>query len=74
MFLPKIDNWLFVNNSGDTYEIIAEGALNEESINNPEKWEELKRKYYREHKEQLKEERDKIIKRSEKSVSEACRV
>lgn len=46
MFLPKIDNWLFVNNSGDTYEIIAEGALNEESINNPKKWEELKRKYY----------------------------
>ncbi len=46
MFLPKIDNWLFVNNSGDTYEIIAEGALNEESINNPQKWEELKRKYY----------------------------
>lgn len=46
MFLPKIDNWLFVNNSGDTYEIIAEGALNEESINNSQKWEELKRKYY----------------------------
>jgi predicted ABC-type ATPase len=46
LFLSKVDNWLFVNNSGDTYEIIAEGALNEESINNVEKWEELKRKYY----------------------------
>ncbi|NEN25477.1 AAA family ATPase [Cryomorpha ignava] len=46
MFLPKIDNWLFVNNSGDSYEIIAEGALNEESINNSHKWEELKKKYY----------------------------
>ena len=46
LFLPKVDNWLFVNNSGDTYEIIAEGALKEESINNVEKWEELKRKYY----------------------------
>ncbi|WP_226336328.1 hypothetical protein [Echinicola marina] len=27
LFLPKVDNWLFVNNSGDNYEIIAEGAL-----------------------------------------------
>lgn len=46
LFLPKVDNWLFVNNSGDNYEIIAEGALNEETINYIEQWEELKRKYY----------------------------
>ena len=46
LFLTKVDNWLFVNNSGDSYEIIAEGALNEENINNVEQWEELKRKYY----------------------------
>ncbi|CAD5254197.1 Predicted ABC-type ATPase [Imperialibacter sp. EC-SDR9] len=46
LFLPKVDNWLFVNNSGDNYEIIAEGALNEETINNVEQWGELKRKYY----------------------------
>jgi len=46
LFLTKVDNWLFVNNSGDSYEIIAEGALNEENINNVEEWEELKRKYY----------------------------
>lgn len=26
LFLPKVDNWLFVNNSEDNYEIIAEGA------------------------------------------------
>ncbi len=46
IFLPIFDNWLFVNNSGDTYEIIAEGLLKEESINNVEKWEELKIKYH----------------------------
>ena len=33
-------------NSGDTYEIIAEGALKEETINNVKQWEELKRNYY----------------------------
>lgn len=45
LFLAKVDNWLFVNNSGDKYEIIAEGALNEETIGNIEQWEKLKRKY-----------------------------
>jgi predicted ABC-type ATPase len=46
LFLARVDNWLFVNNSGDNYEIIAEGALNEEVINNIEQWEILKGKYY----------------------------
>jgi predicted ABC-type ATPase len=46
LFLDKVDNWLFVNNSGDNYEIIAEGALNEKTINNVKKWEELKKNYY----------------------------
>lgn len=46
LFLPKVDNWLFVNNSGDTYEIIAEGAENEVSINDIEKWYAIKDKYY----------------------------
>lgn len=46
LFLDKVDNWLFVNNSGDTYEVIAEGALKEETINNPKQWEDLKRNYY----------------------------
>lgn len=45
LFLAKIDNWLFVDNSGATYEIIAEGALNEEIITNTEQWGEFKRKY-----------------------------
>lgn len=46
LFLAKVDNWLFVNNSGDTYEIIAEGDLNEQKISNVKQWEELKRNYY----------------------------
>lgn len=46
LFLPKVDNWLFVNNSGDTYEIVAEGGVNDVTINNKELWEDLKQKYY----------------------------
>jgi len=46
LYLENIDNWLFVNNSGDDYEIIAEGTFNEEFIKNTEQWEVLKRKYY----------------------------
>ncbi len=45
LFQPKVDNWLFVNNSGDTYEIVAEGGLNKISINNKELWDDLKQKY-----------------------------
>ena len=46
LFLPRVDNWLFVNNSGDMYEIIAEGAMNEMTVNNVDQWKELKEKYY----------------------------
>lgn len=46
LFLPRVDNWLFVNNSGDMYEIIAEGAMNEVTVNNVDQWKELKEKYY----------------------------
>lgn len=46
LFLPRADNWLFVNNSGDTYEIIAEGTMDEITVNNTQQWKELKEKYY----------------------------
>ena len=46
LFLHRVDNWLFVNNSGDSYEIIAEGSLNDITVNNVIQWEELKEKYY----------------------------
>lgn len=45
LFIAKIDNWVFVNNSGDNYEVIAEGSLNEIAINNMEQWQKIKRKY-----------------------------
>lgn len=61
LFLHRTDNWLFVNNSGDSYEIIAEGSLNDITVNNVLQWEELKENIMRT-KEQLKEERDKIVK------------
>ncbi len=46
LILPALDNWLFVNNSGDDYEVIAEGAGESINISNLEKWEMLKSKYY----------------------------
>ena len=46
LFLPRVDNWLFVNNSGESYEIIAEGSMNEIIVNNVLQWQELKEKYY----------------------------
>lgn len=46
LFLHRVDNWLFVNNSGDSYEIIAEGSMNEITVNNVLQWKELKGKYY----------------------------
>jgi predicted ABC-type ATPase len=46
LFLHRVDNWLFVNNSGDSYEIIAEGSLNDITVNNVLQWKELKEKYY----------------------------
>lgn len=46
LFLPKVDNWLFVDNSGNTYEIIAEGTTHGISINNKVLWEELNQRYH----------------------------
>jgi len=46
LFLPMVDNWLFVDNSGDSYEIIAEGSMDEITVNNALQWKELKEKYY----------------------------
>lgn len=46
LFLPMVDTWLFINNSGDTYELIAEGVMNETTVNNVIHWNELNEKYY----------------------------
>jgi len=46
LFLPKVDNWLFINNSGDHYEIIAEGTSDEKTVHNVKQWDQLKQMYY----------------------------
>ncbi|MFB6306023.1 MAG: hypothetical protein ABEH43_03390 [Flavobacteriales bacterium] len=61
-----IDNWLFINNSGDTYEIIAEGENESVYINNEKIWEKIKGYYYG-NKSHLKKEIHKIIKGLERS-------
>lgn len=46
IYLPVIDNWMFINNSGEIYEIIAEGSLEEIIANNELLWNKIKEKYY----------------------------
>lgn len=46
LFLPKVDNWIFVNNTGDTYEVIAEKNKGKMSVINIELWEVLQKKYH----------------------------
>lgn len=46
LYLPMTDNWLFVNNSGETYEIIAEGSFEDITINNKLLWNQIREKYY----------------------------
>ncbi|MGY6521849.1 MAG: zeta toxin family protein [Mongoliitalea sp.] len=42
LFMNKVDNWLFVNNSGDSYEIIAEGSGIKVAVYNNKLWDKLK--------------------------------
>lgn len=46
LYLPILDNWLFVNNSGETYEVVAEGTSSELSLHNSQQWISLKTKYH----------------------------
>lgn len=45
LYKPIVDDWMFINNSGDSYEIIAEGATNKDEIINKFIWKELIEKY-----------------------------
>lgn len=38
LFLPVVDNWLFIDNSGEHYEIIAEGSFEDLTIHNKTLW------------------------------------
>jgi len=46
LYIPIVDNWMLVNNSGEPYEIIAEGSSDSIEITNSEVWENLKKEYY----------------------------
>ena len=46
--MPITDNWMFINNSGENYEIIAEGELDNIIINNKKAWDQIKTEYYEE--------------------------
>ncbi len=45
IFKELVDDWMFIDNSGEPYQIIAQGADNQEEIGNTEIWTELNKKY-----------------------------
>jgi len=46
LYIPVVDNWMFVDNSGSEYYIIAEGGNGTLKINDTEIWTKLKDEYY----------------------------
>lgn len=44
--MPVTDNWMFIDNSGEDYEIIAEGELDTIIVNNKLVWGQIKREYH----------------------------
>lgn len=44
-YKPIVNDWMFINNSGDSYEIIAEGTIDKDEIINEFIWTELIEKY-----------------------------
>lgn len=46
LYYPILDNWIFINNSGEPYEIIAEGSSGGLKITNNELWNKLKAEHY----------------------------
>lgn len=45
LYVPLIHNWLFVDNSGDHYEIIAEGSSKQTVIHDHIAWKSIQKKY-----------------------------
>ena len=46
LYIPISDNWLLIDNSGEPYQIIAEGIKNKPVIKNQIIWNKLKYLYY----------------------------
>lgn len=47
LYLPIVDQWFLIDNSGEPYEIIAENPGNEINVNDKRNWDMLKHKYDR---------------------------
>ena len=45
LYKPIVQDWMFINNSGDVYEIVAQGTQLEDEILNNDLWSKLKNKY-----------------------------
>lgn len=45
LYLPIWDNWLFIDNSGVSYEIVSEGGEDDYIIHNKTKWNLVKNQY-----------------------------
>ena len=43
LYLPIVDSWMFIDNSGDTYEIIAEGTSGSTTVTNKPLWNRIKK-------------------------------
>lgn len=46
LYISIVDDWMFINNSGEPYQIIAEGSSDDLEITNNELWKKLKKDYY----------------------------
>ena len=46
LYIPNVDKWFLVDNSGETFQFIAEGTNERLIIKNSKVWKELKQKYY----------------------------
>jgi len=45
LYLSIVDNWILINNSGDPFQIIAEGSFDEIDVQDNELWGRLKLEY-----------------------------
>lgn len=64
IFKELVDDWMFIDNSGEPYQIIAAGAKEDEEIGNAEIWNNLN---IMDKKTELKDKRKKIVEGLEKS-------
>ncbi|MEO1053453.1 MAG: zeta toxin family protein [Bacteroidota bacterium] len=46
LYMPILDNWMFINNSGANYEIVAEGYNHHVNVNNSVLWNSIKKEYH----------------------------